>query len=687
MKHIVSWTLSDVPQEARQLARAGALREGVSVGDWLARRIFAEGETSKPSPSTNGNSSYPDSDYLDGNQPHGRDHDAVASAWRGLGSRDDQETSRIRLPERDATAREQDWTFQLLSERMDRVERQRDTSGLREAVRGLHQGLSRVAEQAAGITTECTGQLTTLARSIEGLAKNVASLRGESQQTIQALEEKLAELQERLGQDKQPVADILHLDDRLKRAEERIESSSSDVGLARLELRIKAAEERIQEGFAGPIAAMQGNFDLVSTRLKHAEEREEMNGQVQETLHDLKARLDAAERKNGALLAELNANIDKAAKSIEAIENNQIQGIPLGPVPSFSDPLPMPAGSYAADADESRYESNGPVHRHINPAPSSTSDFVAQARRAAQTAVNATVDSDRPDKPKVRNPRRKVSKTVSALVGIAALIVLVLAIGLSTTRNTGRTAELALPNLPNRTASLQSANAVKAPAKSPSSLSVAPVQPPSVLANTASNTITPPPALPPPQVTEATGKPAVTHVEGSVASTDPADGRLLEAEAKAGNAIAQYRLGTRYENGRGVVADAPQAVHWYSEAAKRGNRKAMHNLGTAYASGKGTQKDLIAAARWFKSAAELGVTDSQFNLAMLYEHGLGVQFSITEAYKWYAIAAEDGGDPESKTRIAALSSQIPPAERDAANRAAKVFKPQPMNVAANEEPR
>ena len=146
-------------------------------------------------------------------------------------------------------------------------------------------------------------------------------------------------------------------------------------------------------------------------------------------------------------------------------------------------------------------------------------------------------------------------------------------------------------------------------------------------------------------------------------------------------------MGTRYENGRGVVANAPQAVHWYSEAAKRGNRKAMHNLGTAYASGKGTQKDLAAAARWFKAAAELGVTDSQFNLAMLYEHGLGVPFSITEAYKWYAIAAEDGGDPESKTRVAALSSQIPPAEREAANRAAKIFKPQPMNLAANEDPR
>src|SRR5207302_7895892 len=79
MKHIVSWTLLDVPQEARELARAGALREGVSVGDWLARRIFAEGQQSKASPSTNGHS-YSDPDHLDGKKPHSRDDDAIRFA-------------------------------------------------------------------------------------------------------------------------------------------------------------------------------------------------------------------------------------------------------------------------------------------------------------------------------------------------------------------------------------------------------------------------------------------------------------------------------------------------------------------------------------------------------------------------------------------------------------------------------
>src|ERR1700686_2589245 len=144
MKHIVSWTLSDVPQEARELARANALREGISVGDWLARRILAEGHKSKAPPATNGNSFHSDSDHLDRKRPHDKDGDAIRFAcveaethsailpihemMRGLRNRfetthrsDEQEISRVRSPEPDVTTRAQDLAFQRLSERMDRI--------------------------------------------------------------------------------------------------------------------------------------------------------------------------------------------------------------------------------------------------------------------------------------------------------------------------------------------------------------------------------------------------------------------------------------------------------------------------------------------------------------------------------------------------------------------------------------
>src|ERR1700704_5858337 len=42
MKQTLPWNVTGIPPEARDVARAAATREGVSVGDWLTRRILAE---------------------------------------------------------------------------------------------------------------------------------------------------------------------------------------------------------------------------------------------------------------------------------------------------------------------------------------------------------------------------------------------------------------------------------------------------------------------------------------------------------------------------------------------------------------------------------------------------------------------------------------------------------------------
>jgi len=170
-----------------------------------------------------------------------------------------------------------------------------------------------------------------------------------------------------------------------------------------------------------------------------------------------------------------------------------------------------------------------------------------------------------------------------------------------------------------------------------------------------------------------------------VAANDGEAVRWLQRATQSGEAMAQYRLATLYERGRGVAADSTQAAVLYEQAAKRGNRRAMHNLAVAYANGAGLEKNFTEAARWFRSAAELGLPDSQFNLAVLYERGLGIRTSLADAYKWYAIAAA-AGDIESKTRVGALATQIPPAEREAGDKAASEFKVAPMNRDANEVP-
>jgi localization factor PodJL len=159
----------------------------------------------------------------------------------------------------------------------------------------------------------------------------------------------------------------------------------------------------------------------------------------------------------------------------------------------------------------------------------------------------------------------------------------------------------------------------------------------------------------------------------------------LRRAAQLGEPVAEYRLAVRLERGIGVAKDPVEAAHWYAEAAQQGNGRAMYNLGVAYANGQGVDKNPTEAIRWFQSAAELGLTDAQFNLAVMYERGMGVGASLSEAYKWYAIA-QVGGDTESKARVEALTTQMPAAQKDAADQAVRSFKPKPMNAVANEVP-
>ncbi|HET7086275.1 MAG TPA: hypothetical protein VFI23_15975 [Rhizomicrobium sp.] len=161
--------------------------------------------------------------------------------------------------------------------------------------------------------------------------------------------------------------------------------------------------------------------------------------------------------------------------------------------------------------------------------------------------------------------------------------------------------------------------------------------------------------------------------------------KYLSQAAEKGQPVAQYRLGTLYERGQGVTADAAKAMHWYELSANQGNRKAMHNLAVAYTAGAAGKKNMTEAARWFAKAAALGLSDSQFNLAVLYERGDGVPQSLVDAYKWYSVAASSG-DAESKARIGVLQTQLSDADKATANRSAASFHAAPLNRAANVPP-
>ncbi|HXZ03022.1 MAG TPA: tetratricopeptide repeat protein [Stellaceae bacterium] len=129
---------------------------------------------------------------------------------------------------------------------------------------------------------------------------------------------------------------------------------------------------------------------------------------------------------------------------------------------------------------------------------------------------------------------------------------------------------------------------------------------------------------------------------------------LLRAAAESGLAEAEYDYAVLCENGFGVAKDPVQALAWYRKAAAQGHANAALALGYACAKGIGTARDMAEAAQWFRRGSELGLADAQYNLAFLYEHGEGVASSPIDAYAWYAIAGAHGdrGAQQSADRLA-----------------------------------
>jgi uncharacterized protein len=114
--------------------------------------------------------------------------------------------------------------------------------------------------------------------------------------------------------------------------------------------------------------------------------------------------------------------------------------------------------------------------------------------------------------------------------------------------------------------------------------------------------------------------------------------QLWQPLAEQGNAVAQYRLGTLYAEGKGVVQNDATAFMWMQRAATQGNADAQYDVGASYIEGVGVQKSAPEAAKWFLRAANQGMVYAQFNLGLLYASGTGVPQDNVEALKWLQLA-------------------------------------------------
>lgn len=127
--------------------------------------------------------------------------------------------------------------------------------------------------------------------------------------------------------------------------------------------------------------------------------------------------------------------------------------------------------------------------------------------------------------------------------------------------------------------------------------------------------------------------------------------------AQAGEAEAQFRVGTAYRKGWGVAMEPAAAANWMRESADQGNAAAQHALGEMYEAGEGVPRNEARALEWYRRSARQGHAAGQVGLAtLMVNSGRG---EVAEAYMWFEIAAA-AGDQIGMRGVAALQPVLAP---------------------------
>ena len=116
----------------------------------------------------------------------------------------------------------------------------------------------------------------------------------------------------------------------------------------------------------------------------------------------------------------------------------------------------------------------------------------------------------------------------------------------------------------------------------------------------------------------------------------------LNKSADQGFSRAFHKLGLLYYYGNGVKSDHKIAFNYFSKSAAEGYALSQHNVGLLLEAGEGVEHDLEKAYEFFLRAANQGHADSQYSLGEIYRKGLGKQKNLKTAFDWYMLAANWG---------------------------------------------
>ena len=734
MRPDLPWNVAGIPSEARAAARAAARREGLSIGEWLTRRILAGlSDVSEPQDtrreewsgyrSEDRGAARRDSDEMLDRVARSETESAgvyrrIEEQLRGMSRRLDSaersqsESNRVMSKaavEMNISAREQAQAFDQLgshvvgiSDRLERVERSVGTEGLRDAVKALHQGLSRLADQITETANQSATQISSLSGNLAPLAGRLGQVRKAAQASTQNLESSVAALDERIRTvEKAAHANADALERALEAQEARQAKDNSAAAIARLEESVGRLEARDADpaldrrlsGIERALGDIVGRIDHVEVEVPH--------DSVEAGLKKLAQRFDAAEAAQREALEELRKGIaaKAAPKPPDPVPAFADQPAPFNALPAFDappfpeaaaplpfadpgfvpPPVPPPAYDMATGFGTEQPFTAG--QGFAAPPPSTVDSYLSAARRSARAASQAEAENstgfagfgwNASGKPVAPRSGRTLYLGIGvlALVAIAVIAGAVLshrtigaapansAIGalfekkpapppIKTETSPADDHAAAAPATNQRIAPpVQKQDVQPVPVHMVPAPAVAPAPQKTVTApQIAPQKIVPAPQKSPAAVQSVTQKLPAKLAPPPVAAKAPASAAPLDrltALANAGNAKAELIVALKYLDGDGVPANDAEAAKWLERAADAGEPVAQYRIGTLYERGRGVPADAAKAARWYEAAANQGNRKAMHNLAVAHAEGSGVKKDFTEASRWFSRAANLG---------------------------------------------
>ena len=108
---------------------------------------------------------------------------------------------------------------------------------------------------------------------------------------------------------------------------------------------------------------------------------------------------------------------------------------------------------------------------------------------------------------------------------------------------------------------------------------------------------------------------------------------ILKIRADDGDAVAQFKLAIKFEEGINIDQNYEKAFKWYKLAAKAGITDACFKVGYFYDQGiGGVTIDYNQAIRWYSLAFENGHKYASYNLGSIYYNGEGVEHNLVTSY-------------------------------------------------------